>query len=252
MRYLGAAAMSQMESLSGWFEEFAFGAAGAGGAKNRPVVITFTGSGGKSSLIELLARKMTHNGRKTLAGPTAKMYPLPPIPGVTLAGRLNRESGKLESLPPEELETAIQGYDLVLLEGDGSRGLPLKGWDPYEPVIPRFTTLTVGILPLWPLGKPVTPEIVHRFPLFCELAGARPGEILRITHLTAVIGGGAEKRNLFSGNRGNRVLFFNQIEDETSLERARELAALLEDGFCGGFSAIIAGSVRQDRLYGLV
>lgn len=238
--------MNQSESLSGRFEKLAFGA--AEDAKNRPPVITFTGSGGKTSLIELLAKQLTHNGRKTLVSPTTKMRPFPPIPGVTVAGRLNGESGKLEALPPEELEKIIGDYDLVLLEGDGSRSLPLKGWAPYEPVIPRFTTLTVGILPLWPLGKPLTAEIVHRLPLFCELAGARPGELLCITHLAALLGGGTGKRNLFSDAPGDKALFFNQIEDETARARGHELAALLESGFRDGLCAIIAGSVRLDTM----
>ncbi|MDR2486224.1 MAG: putative selenium-dependent hydroxylase accessory protein YqeC [Treponema sp.] len=242
--------MNQSESLSGRFEKLAFGA--AEDAKGMPPVVAFTGSGGKTSLIELLAKKLTHKGRKILVSPTTKMRPFPPIPGVTMAGRLNRESGKLEALPPEELEKIIEDYDLVLLEGDGSKGLPLKGWAPYEPVIPRFTTLTVGILPLLPLGKPLSTEIVHRLPLFCELAGARPGELLRIRHLAALLSGGTGKRDLFSGASGDKALFFNQIEDETALARGHELAALLESGFRDSLCTIIAGSARLDTMSGCV
>lgn len=227
-----------MESLSGWFESLLSAGQGA------PPVVTVVGSGGKTALIELLARQLTQGGRKTLAGPTTKMRPLPPIPGVTMTGRLNRESGKLESLPLPELERAIRDYDLVLLEGDGSRGLPLKGWAPHEPVIPRFTLFTVGILPVWPLGKILSEELVHRLPLFCALTGAKPGEALRADHLAALVNGRAGQRSLFSEAQGEKILFISQIEDDAAHLKARELAALLAPGL----AAVIAGSARLDRL----
>jgi probable selenium-dependent hydroxylase accessory protein YqeC len=257
--------------LSAWFEEEIFRQKAA-----LPPVLTVIGSGGKTSLIWHLTQhlrggcKNTDDRRKILVTPTTKML-VPPAadglydsycngtpepargewiaaPGVTLAGIFNEETGKLESLPPETLERIIPVYDLVLIEGDGSRGLPLKGWAAHEPAVPPFTTITVGMLPLWPLGMPVSETIVHRLPLFSLLSGAKEGDILKPEHLARVITGTPEARGLFTAARGRRVLFLNQVEDEAGLEQARELISLLPEGFRAGLGGIIAGSVRQDKV----
>jgi probable selenium-dependent hydroxylase accessory protein YqeC len=261
-----------VESLSAWCGRELFGDTGGGesgggvseggGAAERsgmPVVVTVIGSGGKTSLIWCLARYFAGSPgvsggqsgvrpRSILVTTTTKMFPpTEAIPGVTVCGRLNEVSGKLEALAPGELEQRAAASDLVLIEGDGSRTLPLKGWADHEPVVPSLTTVTVGVLPLWPLGKPVSAEIVHRIERFCALSGASPGETLKTEHLARVIAGGGREKSLFSDARGGKILLLNQIEDEASLDCARELVSLLPPGFRSGLSGIIAGSVRLDR-----
>lgn len=166
--------------------------------------------------------------------------------GITLAGIFNKETGKLESLPPDELERIAPAYDLVLIEGDGSHGLPLKAWAKYEPVVPPFTTITVGILPLMSLGMPVSEAIVHRLPLFSTLSGAQKGDIIKPEHLGRVITGTPNAKGLFAEAKGRRILFFNQVEDDKTLQSARELVSLLPEDFRSGLGGIIAGSVRRD------
>lgn len=259
-----------MESLSRWFEALI-----PGGADGKPVVITCIGSGGKTTLIWLLARRLSgklsgggeSSARKVLVTPSTKMFipapaelffdhyhpgpPPEPRPGISLAGTFNTTSGKLESLPAPELARIRGGYDVVLIEGDGSRALPLKGWADHEPQVPAFTTITAGVIPLSPLGKPLDEKNVHRLPLFCALSGASPGEILKPEHLAAVISGGQQAgtasvaRGLFASALGKKILFINQVEDEAAFDAARGLAALLPPAFRAGLR-IIAGSARLD------
>jgi probable selenium-dependent hydroxylase accessory protein YqeC len=170
-----------------------------------------------------------------------------PPEGITLAGRLNKHTGKLEALPPELLGRMVFGYDLALLEGDGSQGLPLKGWADHEPVVPPFTTVTAGVIPAAPLGQKVSPEIIFRLPQFLRLSGAEEGERITPAHLAALIsGGGRGGRSLFSAARGRTLLFINQVEDEARRKAARETAALLPPEFLSGLAGIIAGSVKRD------
>lgn len=235
-----------MESLSAWFDRELFGD-GAG----RPVVVTVIGSGGKTSLIWHLARYFASKPCSVLVTTTTKMFPPAEtelLPGIVTAGRLNRQTGKLEAPPLEELAERAAACDLVLIEGDGSRGLPLKGWTEYEPVVPPFTTVTVGVLPLWPLGKPVSEELIHRLPLFRALTGAAIGNVLTLEHLVPVIAGGKTEKSLFTAAVGRKILFLNQIEDEASVSSAKKLATLLPPDFRPLLHGIIAGSVRQDRL----
>jgi probable selenium-dependent hydroxylase accessory protein YqeC len=250
-------------SLSAWFESLLF--RGSGGK-----AVTIIGSGGKTSLIWHLAVSLADSFRAILVTPTTKMLvpkaaqstlsqaqfyhryidscrekriALDPVPGITLAGAFNETSGKLESLPPDVLKSMVSGYDLVLMEGDGSAGLPIKAWAKGEPVVPPFTDLTIGVLPLWPLGKPVSEKLIHRLPLFLALTGAAPGEIIKPEHIALIIMDG-----LFAKAKGKKILFFNQTESSEALQQAREIAGLLPQQFRKGLSAMIAGSVKENLI----
>ncbi|MDR2535080.1 MAG: putative selenium-dependent hydroxylase accessory protein YqeC [Treponema sp.] len=241
-----------MESLNAYFESL--------GPKQ---CVTAVGCGGKTSLIRYLAQNRKQ--LKTLVATTTKMaVPLsedydylrdysgdhlsfpPASPGITIGGRLGNER-KLQAIPLDILEEIVPDFDYVLIEGDGSRNLPLKAWADYEPVVPSCTTITVGILPVWTLGKPVSETIVHRLPLFTALTGAQPGEIITFQHLVSVITGNypSSGKGLFSAAQGKRILFFNQVETETAMSRAKELASLIPPGFRSRLHSIIAGSVQQ-------
>jgi probable selenium-dependent hydroxylase accessory protein YqeC len=133
--------------------------------------------------------------------------------------------------------------------------LPLKGWAAHEPVITASTTLTVGVLPLWPLGRAVSVGLVHRLPLFTAIIGAVAGVAVTHANYAALIAGQPERADaarlagahtLFAVSKGARVLFFNQVEDERTMDSARELAAILPSGFRAGLDGIIAGSIQRD------
>ena len=268
-----------MYSLNAWFENFLFGSDGRFNSGGR--VVTVIGSGGKTSLIWRLAAGLSRAagkkpaappapGVKVLVTPTTKMLVPPqeaklydrsfisgelppcPEPGVTLAGIFNEANGKLESFSPDKLEKLIRGYDLVLIEGDGSRGLPLKAWAESEPVVPSFTDITIGMLPLAPIGKPASESLVHRLPLFTELTGAIPGEPVKPEHILALITGRADRKDatplpgLFTKAQGKKLLFFNQAEDDGALTLARELVKNLSTELKNSLCGITAGSVRDD------
>jgi probable selenium-dependent hydroxylase accessory protein YqeC len=211
--------------------------------------VSVVGSGGKTTLIwkTALAKHKTDAAAKILVTPTTKMLVPPPNsglydfyfdaavskpllpsiearPGVTLAGSFNPSLQKLEALPSALLERAASDFDLVLCEADGSRQHPLKGWADYEPVVPPWTTTTVGVIPVWPLGHAASGELVHRLPLFEALTGVKEGEILRPEHLAAAIMG---NKGLFSAAVGEKILYFSQIKDDTDREKAEKVAELL-------------------------
>ena len=232
-----------MDSLSVWIEKLLY-ADPEKGTK----VITIIGSGGKTSLIWHLAAYFVHQELKVLVSPTTKMLPIKPVPGITLAGYFNEASGKLEALPGQTLEKMISDFDLVLIEGDGAKGLPLKGWADHEPVVPSFTTLTIGMLPLWPLGKPVSEEIIHRLPLFLTLTGASIGDNLKHDDFLKLLTGNEIQPGLFTKACGKKLLFLNGAEDEEAVSQAREIIGILPAEFRENLNGIITGSVRDDKV----
>ena len=113
-------------------------------------VTAAVGGGGKTSLIWRLACELSENAR-VLITTTAHIFPpacetlLDPTPeqvraafawGNLLAAGIPAEGGKLAEA------TALRGRyselaDYVLIEADGSRGLPLKAPAAHEPALPE-------------------------------------------------------------------------------------------------------------------
>ena len=148
---------------------------------NSPLCISIIGSGGKTSLIELLAKAIrkriliittTH-----MAHPTVHHYPFPSIIleeghyinvdmreyPIVLVG--SPKGGKVGPPPNEVLERLIPLYDVILCEADGAHHKNLKYHRDNEPVIPPNTALLIKVLGLSALEKEVTKEL-HNPELF--------------------------------------------------------------------------------------
>ena len=134
--------------------------------------------------------------------------------GVVCVGRAERE-GKL-SAPGLSMEILCHLADFVLVEADGSKGLPLKAHAPYEPVIPRETGQTICVVGLSGLGKTVR-QAAHRPERYAELAGIA---------LEDPVTPQAAARVLRAEGLGDRVLL-NQADDEHFQALGRALQAEL-------------------------
>jgi len=165
------------------------------------------------------------------------------------------EQGKILAPDIERLTDLSAKAELTLLECDGSSGLPLKGWASHEPVVPCFTTVTIGILPLWAIGRQVCESVVHRMPEFCRIAGAEPGETVTAMHLARVIG---HSEGLFAQERGRRVLFLN---DRGSVDNRGSAAGGMTPPLRGAEAIVshldtpmevLAGDLHRGTVEGLV
>ena len=67
---------------------------------------------------------------------------------IYVLGIYDRKIGKIISLSPKILEDISGKCDYMIIEGDGSKMKPLKGWNKTEPVYTKNTTKSVGILPI--------------------------------------------------------------------------------------------------------
>lgn len=221
----------------------------------RGEMVTIIGTGGKTSLLWRLA--WDHKGEKVLVTTTTKMGPLSPpghdhivtsdtipkdgaLPGITLAGDLH-SSGKLMTLQPDVLEQVAPYYDLVLIEGDGSKRRPCKGWADYEPVIPDDTGITIGVIPLWMVGQRVSEETVLRMDAFCRISGAKVGDEITLGHIAGMVG---HPDGLMSRARGRRILLLN-CYNEGDIHRAGELLPLLPGKFLARMDFIMTGDIHR-------
>lgn len=184
--------------------------------------IAVVGCCGKSSAISSIAKEKEKE-LKILIAPTTSIW-MPadeafcfdseeiskhfPQKGVQYAG-LKSISNKLKALPLDVLEKVSRLYDITLMEADGSKGLPLKGWADYEPVIPEFTTHTLGVVLTNSLNLTVTETNVHRLKLFAMITGLKIGDHVTYDSLYKMI---FAEGGMLTKARGDITLLLNGVK----------------------------------------
>lgn len=213
----------------------------------RPGLTALIGGGGKTSLLYALADELKTRGRVIVASsakirrpshlPTANPDHLP-----ELTALLRQENPLCLGSPwPEDKLAApalpfaalIEAADFVLVEADGSRGLPAKAHAAHEPVIPAEARLVVLVLGADAFARPIK-AVCHRPERFAALAGCSPNEPLSPSLWARVI------REEGYGN----IIYVNKCETESDWRNAAELARLVE-------LPLVAGSLRQGQLRAL-
>mgnify|MGYP004585360197 FL=1 len=143
-------------------------------------VTAVIGSGGKTSLLYRLAEELRPHGTVLLATTTHIMRP-PQYPFAETATQLRAAlaaegAACAGSYTPEGKLTAPafdgweQAADFVLVEADGSKRLPAKAHEAWEPVLPPQRRRTICVLGASAFGQPIR-QAAHRPALFAQLAG---------------------------------------------------------------------------------
>ena len=144
---------------------------------------------------------------------------------VYVLGIYDSKIGKITSLSPKILEDISGKCDYMIIEGDGSKMKPLKGWNKTEPVYAKNTTKSVGILPINIIGDKINDVNIHRMEEFLEISGGQKNETLTLNHLYNVI---IHKNGLFQYSLGEKILIINCAERDKDKENALNLAKMLK------------------------
>ncbi len=166
------------------------------------IVVSFVGAGGKTSAIFALAEAARARGLSTIVATTTAMRdprlengrridvfldgpPPGRLPPSTLAfvlsdaGRTGElEAGKVKGPSPQSLKAFIGASDLLLIEADGSKRLPIKAPEAHEPVVPEYSQIVVACIGLDAYGRPAEASRVHRLDRFLAVAGLAEGAII--------------------------------------------------------------------------
>ena len=145
---------------------------------------------------------------------------------VYVLGIYDNKIGKITSLSPELLENISEKCDYMIIEGDGSKMKPLKGWKKTEPVYTKNTTKSVGILPINIIGDKITDINIHRMEEFLKISKGQKNETLTLNHLYNVI---VHKNGLFQYALGERILILNCAERDKDKENALNLAEMIQN-----------------------
>ncbi len=206
-------------------------------------VTAVIGGGGKTTLSHVLARELAPLGRVILTTST-KIWPPREIPYLLdpteeevrralekepiLCVGSPHETGKLTACAIPVVRLAAL-CDYLLVEADGSAGLPLKGHGENEPQIPPESNQSILVLGIWGIGQSAA-EAAHRPAIYTRLAGASPEDTVTAEMAAKV---------LCAENLHTRV-FINGVESKEKEEAARKIASQL----C---CPVVIGSLKEGR-----
>ena len=208
-------------------------------------ITAFIGSGGKTSLIHTLCKTLSRNN-KVIFCTTTNIYPSetihslnnPSIPDVKrelalrnaiCIGILNENTGKF-SFPDLSLSKLKEIADYILVEADGSKGLPIKAHCDHEPVIPDCTNETILVVGANGFGKKVN-DVVHRKETFCRIASCEENDIVTPNLVSKVI----NYENLAD------KIFVNQVDSDDLMYIPENLEKLTD-------KPVYYGSLQKGRL----
>jgi len=198
-------------------------------------LITFTGAGGKTSLMTWLGMQACPPERRVVITSTTKIFPLrgmctvlqedgPDFTGrllralnrhacVVVARRHDHATGKLIGITPGTVDTLHESgvADHIFVEADGAARKPLKAPNATEPVFPAATELCIAVMGLDAAYQPLTHTHVHRPELFTKATGLQAGETILPEHLIRIA---MVPVGLFKGcpSHGSRAVFFNKMD----------------------------------------
>ena len=132
-------------------------------------VVSFAGAGGKTSLMFAMASEAAAKGLRVIVTTSTKIYRPDHCQGVLaqtareLKGAVKNGSvvvagqyfsqEKLKGLPEAEIGSLIDYADILLIEADGARRLPLKFPGDHEPVLIPETKAVIGCAGLDSMGQ---------------------------------------------------------------------------------------------------
>lgn len=110
---------------------------------------------------------------------------------IILAGEEYTED-KIKGLSEAVFEEVKNYFDVVLVEADGAKKLPLKVPDIYEPVIPKDVTDILVFGGAKALNRPIK-DVCHRLKLCCKILGKSEEEILQVQDMAKLLNEGYVK-----------------------------------------------------------
>ena len=163
------------------------------------MIIAVVGSGGKTTLIKKLAARYRRDGKTVLVTTTTHMFieedtlltdDADAIIGVlrergyAMAGVPDGE--KIKGLSQETFEAVCARADVVLVEADGSKRLPLKYPNASEPVIPEHTDEILVVCGLNAIGQKAK-DVCHRLELVKQCLGIADDTRITPAHVQKLV-----------------------------------------------------------------
>ena len=163
------------------------------------MILAVVGSGGKTTLIKKLAARYRAEGKTVLITTTTHMFIeedtlLTDDASIIIRQLQERgyamagipEGKKIKALSRETFDTVCACTDVVLVEADGSKHLPLKYPNAAEPVIPEHTDEIIVVCGLNAIGQEAK-NVCHRLELVKSCLGIEDHTIITPVHIQKLV-----------------------------------------------------------------
>ena len=202
-------------------------------------VITVVGAGGKTSTIFELGNELSKLNKNVIITTTTHMkldkdflvmedgFKIKNLKKILQKNNLikigKKESQhKVKSLDIKFLKSLISITDFLLIEGDGSKQLPLKAPKDNEPVIIEETDLVIGLIGFDSLDKEIQ-EICHRPELVSKLLQKDLKEKIDIFDLVKII---KSQNGLKKDVNCKYKVIINKVDKKEYLDKCKKIAKL--------------------------
>ncbi len=199
--------------------------------------IAVIGSGGKTSTIFRLAEEFAARDLRVVITTTTRMFREPgelattieevrellKRQSIVIAGR-PAEAGKIAGLEEEQARELVRIADIVLVEADGSKRLPLKVPASHEPVIPDDVDKIILVAGLSGIGTRLS-GCCHRTELAGELLEVSSEHIIRPMDIAGMLKKGYLEQQL--AGRGQVRVLLNQADHIGFRKAGEEIADIM-------------------------
>ena len=221
---------------------------------NHNELITFVGAGGKTTNMFNLARELKNKGKSVLVTTTTAIY----YPenencdriivlenkseivfqeilnyGITAIGNKVTEEGKLKGIESGLVDHIYSKkiFDFVLVEGDGAKGRAIKVPADHEPVIPKLSTMVIGVIGLDAVGKIINDDNVHRVKQFCNITNKKVNDIITEEDIVLI---SSNEKGVFKGapKKSRKLLLLNKAMDIEDIGAAKRIKKVLKMKIC--------------------
>ena len=229
------------------------------------MIIAVVGSGGKTTLIKKLASQYRSEGKTVLITTTTHMFleadTLLRDDAVAIVGVL-KETGyamaglpdgeKIKPLSKETFHAVCACADVVLVEADGSRRVPLKYPNATEPVIPENTEEILVVCGLNAIGQKAK-DVCHRLELVKECLGIDDDTVITPAHVQKLVTEGYLKPlraayptvKISVQPRHDGSLYQRAIA--SLLQKEQDVSILRKEWFCPQPKLILCGGGHVSR-----
>ena len=163
------------------------------------MIIAVVGSGGKTTLVKKLAKQYREEGKTVLVTTSTHMFmeenTILTDDAATIIRAL-KENGyamagipegiKIKALSDHTFEEVSGCTDVVLVEADGSKHMPLKYPNATEPVIPAHTEKIIVVWGPHGLGRPLR-EVCHRPQLAADCLNISEDTVMTREHVRTLL-----------------------------------------------------------------
>lgn len=243
--------------------------------------LSLVGAGGKSSLLQIIARELAEKKKKVILTTTTKMF--------TNQISILLEVGQIiESTNARSIEDGIKDYfrgkrdngiaillkerlmeegrekfsgpepyyldkwwkeglaDFFIVEADGAKGRAIKAPSQHEPVVASMTTDVVAVIGIDSVGLQLEEENVFRSTLFSHLTGLKWGKVITTKEVITLINhpAGLYKN---SPEPARRSLFLNKVNNSEKEQIAEKIAFGVIINNQAHVNAIIIGDTFREE-----